>query len=163
MATSGIDPSGTDVWIHDSQILNDDDSIAVKPCNGDCLMASCSQNMLIENMVLTGFGASIGSVPPHPAINCVRNITFRNISMPHTGKGVYVKSNPDCTQPNAGRGIIADIVYTDIAILQPRWLSETKKKKKKKKERRRKKKENKKERRKKERRRNETSCIYKCK
>ena len=30
--TDGIDPSGRDVWIHDSYINNDDDSIAVKPC-----------------------------------------------------------------------------------------------------------------------------------
>jgi hypothetical protein len=30
--TDGIDPSGSDVWIHDSFINNDDDSIAVKPC-----------------------------------------------------------------------------------------------------------------------------------
>jgi hypothetical protein len=44
----------------------------------------------------TGFGASIGSVGPHADVNCVRNITFRNISMPGTGKGIYVKSNPTC-------------------------------------------------------------------
>ena len=30
--TDGVDPSGSDVWIHDSFINNDDDSIAVKPC-----------------------------------------------------------------------------------------------------------------------------------
>jgi hypothetical protein len=30
----GIDPSGRDIWIHDCYIQNDDDSIAVKPCDG---------------------------------------------------------------------------------------------------------------------------------
>ena len=33
--TDGIDPSGKDIWIHDCNILNDDDSIAVKPSSGD--------------------------------------------------------------------------------------------------------------------------------
>ena len=57
--TDGIDPSGEDIWIHDCHILNDDDSIAVKPCansTGRCAFSSCSQNMLIEDMVMTGGG-----------------------------------------------------------------------------------------------------------
>tara|TARA_A100001015_G_C15005318_1_gene720387 strand:- start:1026 stop:2012 length:987 start_codon:yes stop_codon:yes gene_type:complete len=97
--TDGIDPMGRDIWIHDCTIVNDDDSIAVKPCRmdgGSCFQSNCSENMLIENMVMTGIGASIGSVPPHIGRNCVRNITFRNISMPKTGKGIYIKSNPEC-------------------------------------------------------------------
>ena len=52
--------------------------------------------MLFERLVLTGFGASIGSVPPSADVHCVRNITFRNLSLPGTGKGVYIKSNPAC-------------------------------------------------------------------
>jgi len=104
---------------------NDDDSIAVKPCSSvKCSLSNCTQNMLFEHMSMTGFGASIGSVPPDYPPRCVRNvsivssnllllmsvqrtcshalpfaplqITFRNISMPNTGKGVYVKSNPSC-------------------------------------------------------------------
>ncbi len=59
-------------------------------------MSDCSQNMLLENLVLIGFGASIGSVPPNTLRKCVNNITFFNISMPNTGKGIYVKSNPSC-------------------------------------------------------------------
>ena len=52
--------------------------------------------MLIENVVMTGFGASIGSVAAKPEHEraCVRNITWRNITMPDTGKGIYVKTNP---------------------------------------------------------------------
>ena len=79
--------SGIDIYVHNTSILNDDDSIAVKPLDSDGTFSTCSQNMLFENLILTGFGASIGSVPPHPHVNCVRNITFRNIQMPGTGKG----------------------------------------------------------------------------
>ena len=61
--TDGIDPSGRDVWIHDCSILNDDDSIAVKPCSKDpssCYFSNCSENMLIERLVLTGAPTSLG-------------------------------------------------------------------------------------------------------
>ena len=123
--TDGIDVSGVDVWVHDCLIDNDDDSIAVKPCGGGCRV-TCTQNMLFEDMELHGFGASIGSVPPaQPVPNCVRNITFRRISMPETGKGIYVKSNPSC-EYNASRGevrksgSISDVLYEDIHITDPR-------------------------------------------
>merc|ERR1712046_165922 len=76
--------------------------------------------MLIENLVLTGFGASIGSVPPHADHNCVRNITFRNISMPGTGKGIYVKSNPSCGD-GGKTGEISDILFEDVSITKPVW------------------------------------------
>ena len=52
--TDGIDPSGRDVWIHDCYILNDDDSIAVKPSDGNSNVSACSQAMVIEDMVMTG-------------------------------------------------------------------------------------------------------------
>lgn len=137
--TDGIDPGGIDFHIHDCNILNDDDSIAVKPCDGKKFkeykpgkpgFTDCSQNMLIENTVLTGFGASIGSVTPKPDIHCVRNITFRNISMPNTGKGIYIKSNPGCGKDTNIYGelvdktsIIEDITYEDISIDKPFWWS----------------------------------------
>ena len=85
--TDGIDPNGEDFHVHDCEINNDDDSIAVKPSHGSDPLFPCSRNMLFENLTLTGFGASIGSVPPHADVNCVRNITFRNVSMPGTGSG----------------------------------------------------------------------------
>jgi polygalacturonase len=57
----------------------------------------CTSNITIENMVLTGFGASVGSVGPTESHPCVDNVTFRNIKMPGTGKGIYIKSNKsDC-------------------------------------------------------------------
>lgn len=95
--TDGIDPIGTDIWIHDCIVQNADDSIAVKPPpNGNRSTAfhhkihyDCTRNVTIENMVLTGFGASIGSVGPTKFNACVDQVTFRNISMPGTGKGNY--------------------------------------------------------------------------
>jgi hypothetical protein len=103
--TDGIDPIGQDIYIHDCIVLNDDDSIAVKPprhgrpgsvMNGT-IPYECTSNITIENMVLTGFGASVGSVGPTESHPCVDNVTFRNIKMPGTGKGIYIKSNKsDC-------------------------------------------------------------------
>ena len=120
--TDGVDPNGKDIWIHDSSIVNDDDSIAVKPMSqsgSQGLPLNCTENILVENMRLTGFGASIGSVSPHSDHNCVRNVTFRNISMPGTGKGVYVKSNPTCDGTNSAE--ITDILYEDITMEKPVW------------------------------------------
>jgi len=91
--TDGIDPIGTDIWVHDCIVQNADDSIAVKP-SGNMTTAyhkkfhyNCTRNVTVENMVLTGFGASIGSVGPSKFHACVDQVTFRNISMPGTGKG----------------------------------------------------------------------------
>eukprot|EP00929_Paragymnodinium_shiwhaense_P056785 TRINITY_DN28433_c0_g2_i1.p1 TRINITY_DN28433_c0_g2~~TRINITY_DN28433_c0_g2_i1.p1 ORF type:complete len:461 (-),score=52.83 TRINITY_DN28433_c0_g2_i1:135-1517(-) len=126
--TDGFDISGRDFWIHDCSIRNDDDSIAIKPCGPKrCVNSKCTENVLIENMRLVGFGASIGSVPPIEVLpgeafgQCVRNITFRNIDMPGTGKGVYVKSNPSCAADGSKTAIIQDILYQDIKIDRPLW------------------------------------------
>lgn len=90
--TDGIDPSGENIWVHDCVIQNADDSVAVKRSNGgrnNTRIPDCTRNITIENMVLTGFGASIGSVPAHPEHSCIDNVVFRNISMPGTGKGKH--------------------------------------------------------------------------
>ncbi len=124
--TDGIDPRGRNIWIHHVNIENDDDSIAVKPSHeGDFIRGTpvfCTENILIEDSTLVGFGASVGSVPPSPNHNCVRNVTFRNISMPKTGKGIYVKSNPQCIAGNPNvTSEITDIVYEDVTITKPLW------------------------------------------
>ena len=87
--TDGIDAYGRDIWIHDCIIQNADDSVAVKPLRKfkSGILPSCTSNVTVENMVLTGFGASVGSVGPVREHNCIDNITFRNITMPGTGKG----------------------------------------------------------------------------
>ncbi len=79
--TDGIDVAGQNIWVHDCNITNDDDSVAVKPSNRKHKNAPCTQNVLVERTTLHGFGASIGSVPPSPDLNCVRNVTFRNIEV----------------------------------------------------------------------------------
>ena len=40
--------------------------------------------------------------------------------MPKTGKGVYIKSNPSCSKPNAS-STISDILFEDVRIIEPRW------------------------------------------
>ncbi len=87
--TDGIDPIGRDIYIHDCIVLNDDDSVAVKPPRHDgrgsvmngTIPYECTGNITIEDMVLTGFGASIGSVPPLKTHPCVDNVRFKNIRM----------------------------------------------------------------------------------
>merc|ERR1712107_778305 len=53
---------------------------------------------------------------------------FRNISMPHTGKGIYIKSNPSCGKGTNYAGeevdktsIIDQVIYEDITIAKPWW------------------------------------------
>ena len=123
--TDGIDPSGVDFWIHDVRVVNDDDSIAVKPSSAgsvgiDGTAYDCTQNLLLENMVLTGFGASIGSVGPTASRPCVDGVTMRNVSMPGTGKGVYVKSNGNA----CGGGVssqLSNLLFEGFSIVEPWW------------------------------------------
>ena len=110
--TDGIDPAGRNYWIHNITIRNYDDAIAVKPSK--LLEWGCSENMLIENMhVQIGVGMSIGSVPPNTGLNCIRNITFKNIDFIAPVKGVYVKTN---SGNPAGRGIVSGITYINLTL-----------------------------------------------
>ena len=59
---------------------------------------------------------TIGTVPPNPDINCVRNVTFKNIDFHYPLKAIYVKTNP-----GQGKGIIENILYEDIKIKDPVW------------------------------------------
>jgi polygalacturonase len=119
--TDGIDPIGTDIWIHDCIVQNADDSIAVKPPPGGNVTSllhgrfhyNCTRNVTIENMVLTGFGASIGSVGPSMFNPCVDQVVFRNITMPGTGKGIYIKSDAgSCLGGNTSQ--ITNILYVSL-------------------------------------------------
>jgi hypothetical protein len=62
-------------------------------------------------------GLTIGSVPPHANVNCVRNVTFDSITMDLPFKMVYIKSNPG----TVGRGIIDQITYSNIQAHSPLW------------------------------------------
>lgn len=123
--TDGLDVSGKDIYIHDVVVVNNDDSIAIKPTNGVHVAADgteygCTENVLVENVQLTGFGATIGSVGPSENDNCVNNVTFRNVYMPDTGKGIYVKSDKsDC--PDGYSSSITNILYENVCIVRPVW------------------------------------------
>ena len=131
--TDGIDISGVNAWVHDCIISNDDDSVAIKSSKAsdfvgvDSNPSTCSENIVIERMVMTGYGASVGAVAPKSALNraCVRNVTFRDIQMPHTGKGIYIKSNPGCDGSDGNSsgktGLIEDILYENVVIDRPSW------------------------------------------
>lgn len=50
---------------------------------------------------------AIGSIPPDPAVNCIKNITFENIVEIVPIRGVYIKTNPG----NQGTGIVDSITF----------------------------------------------------
>ena len=119
--TDGFDVSGRNVHIHDCNVWNDDDCIAVKPQTGTSLRSNCSENMLFERMNASGVGLSIGSVGTSGSHTCVRNITFRDSIMPNSFKGIYIKSNPggEPGQSPPDTGEITDITYQNITINNP--------------------------------------------
>jgi len=59
---------------------------------------------------------TIGSVPPNDNVNCVRDVTFRNVEFFDPFKAVYVKTNP-----GGGSGIIDNILYENIVIHNAIW------------------------------------------
>ena len=60
--------------------------------NGGGKLTQCSEDIVIEDsIVYLGVGITIGSVPPDRAVNCVRNVTFRNIRLVSPIKGIHVK------------------------------------------------------------------------
>jgi hypothetical protein len=60
---------------------------------------------------------TIGSVPPNPDGNCIRNVTFRNIKFKYPLKAIYIKPNPG----DEGTGLISDILYENIEINEAIW------------------------------------------
>eukprot|EP00056_Hartaetosiga_gracilis_P006791 m.100842 g.100842 ORF g.100842 m.100842 type:complete len:448 (-) comp12559_c0_seq1:1399-2742(-) len=115
--TDGFDVAGKNVHIHDCNIWNDDDCVAVKALNGDNIQAQCSENYLIERVNASGVGLTIGSVGASDAHTCVRNITFRDSVMHNTFKGIYMKSRPSGTSTSTGE--ITDVLYHNITIYNP--------------------------------------------
>ncbi|CAK0886840.1 unnamed protein product, partial [Prorocentrum cordatum] len=68
-----------------------------------------SENILIERVNASGIGLTIGSIASN-----VRNVTFRDAYMHHSGKGIYVKFR--------GNGRIEDVTYENIVMDAPeRW------------------------------------------
>lgn len=64
--TDGIDPSGSNILIRNLTITSHDDAVAVKPAHQGYAIATCAENITVENtLVYLGVGMTIGTVPPH--------------------------------------------------------------------------------------------------
>lgn len=116
--TDGIDPSGSNILIRNLTITSYDDAVAVKPAHQGGQIAKCAENIHVENiLVYFGVGMTIGTVPPHNLHNCIRNVTFKNITFKDPFKAVYIKTNPGVN----GDGIIENILYDGLTIERPLW------------------------------------------
>lgn len=117
--TDGIDISGRYIYLTNLNITNYDDAVAVKPSRSSPdYYSNCTQDVLIENSyVKYGVGMSIGSVPPNENVNCVKNVTIRNIKFEKPLKAIYIKPNPG----DDGTGYIGNIVYENIEINDAKW------------------------------------------
>jgi polygalacturonase len=104
--TDGIDPgqNSKHIHIHNCNISNGDDSVAVKP--GDS-SSGCTSDIFVENCnFYNGHGCSIGSVPS----GCVQNVVFRHIYMYNQLGGCNIKSY------NSGPGFIQNISFENIQM-----------------------------------------------
>lgn len=97
--TDGFDVTGRNVWIHDCKIWCQDDCIAAK---------DGSEDMLFERIEASGLGMTIGSIGG----SNVRNITFRDIYMKNTVKGIYSKFR-------GGAGVIQDVTFENFYMDSP--------------------------------------------
>ena len=104
--TDGFDVTGKNVYMHDLNIWNDDDCIAVK---------DGSENMLFERINASGLGLVIGSIGG----STVRNITFRDCNMHHTFKGIYLKTRWSDSGPVGTAASISDVLYENIYMDSP--------------------------------------------
>ena len=103
--TDGFDLSGTDIHVHDCSVWNQDDTFCIKAKGED------TRNVLIENVRASGVGLSIGSIGNQN----VKNVTFRNVNMHHTDKGIYLKFRDSASKG----GVIEDVLYENIFIDKP--------------------------------------------
>lgn len=117
--TDGIDVSGKDIYLRNLTIQNYDDAVAVKPLHFDPNeYLNCTENVLVEDCyVKYGVGMSIGSVPPDPGNNCIRDVTVRNVKFDKPFKAIYIKPNPG----DSGTGYIGNILYENIEINEALW------------------------------------------
>jgi len=116
--TDGFDVAGKNIYIHDSQVWNQDDCFTIQPL--DSIVgknAHCTENVLIENVEASGLGLTVGAVHPSLGHNCVRNVTFRNARMHHTFKGIYLKTGSSFDP--AASGEITNILYENITMDVP--------------------------------------------
>lgn len=100
--TDGFDFGGKNIWIHDCEVWNQDDSFCIK---GD------TENVLVERVKASGIGLTIGSVGGGTHI---RNVTFRDAYMHNSMKGIYMKFRA-MDRP----ALVEDITYENIVMDEP--------------------------------------------
>lgn len=108
--TDGFDVTGRNVHIHDCNIWNQDDCIAVK---------DGAAHMLFERITCSGLGLVIGSIGKSK----VENITFRDSVMPRTVKGIYLKTRWYDDAPLGDEASITNILYQNITIDRPQQFA----------------------------------------
>lgn len=108
--TDGFDVTGNNVHIHDCNIWNQDDCIAVK---------DGSTNMLFERISCSGLGLVIGSI----GSSKVQNITFRDSYLPRTVKGIYLKTRWRDDGPVGDEASISDVLYQNITMDRPQQFA----------------------------------------
>jgi len=111
--TDGFDVSGNGIHIHDCSVWNQDDTFCIK-ANQD----EPTANVLVENVYASGVGLSIGSI----SARTVENITFRNVHMHHTSKGVYIKFNSHASRGGVIRNVTYENIYIDKPSSWPIWI-----------------------------------------
>ena len=121
--TDGFDVAGRDIHIHDCVVWNQDDCFTIQPLDSTAYNSQCTENVLVENVEASGLGLTVGAVHPTRAHNCVRNVTFRNATMHHTFKGIYVKSGSSSDALASGE--ITNIRYEDILMDTPSQASQS--------------------------------------
>ena len=112
--------------IRNCTVTNFDDAVCLKPTDGSAVapFTNCTEDVLVQDVdIHLGVGASVGSVPPHDNVNCVRNSKFMDVRFHDALKGIYVKPNPG----TGGRGVIDNITYENIhgtnTVWWPVWVS----------------------------------------
>lgn len=71
--TDGFDVAGTNIWIHDCSVWNQDDCFTIQPMDGTGINSNCTENVLVENINASGLGLTVGAIHPTLHHNCLRN------------------------------------------------------------------------------------------
>ena len=120
--TDGIDASGSNIYVHDCVINNDDDSIAVKPCSSNKCRLQAAQEHAFRKSYTDRLRRQHWICSTRGSTTLRPKYYLWNINMPDTGKGIYIKSNPSCDDSNPSKtAIIRDILYEDIVLQNPSW------------------------------------------
>mmetsp|Transcript_129165 Transcript_129165/g.287915 ORF Transcript_129165/g.287915 Transcript_129165/m.287915 type:complete len:486 (-) Transcript_129165:257-1714(-) len=110
--TDGFDVNGNNIWIHDTYIWVQDDCIAIKSHND-----FPSTDMVFERLTASGIGLSIGGFSGTKVVG--PNITWRNIYMPNTYNGIYIKIIGDAPTVT---GVTYENITIENASHWPIWI-----------------------------------------